>query len=276
MGLRINTNISALIAQRHLKRNFNALSENLTKLSSGKRIVKAGDDAAGLAISSHLQAKIAGNRQAERNANDGISLIQVTEGGLNEASNILIRMRELAIQSSSDTIGNRERALTQIEFRELQKEIERLSRVTEYNGTKLLSGQGRRYDIQVGVHNTPADRISYDGRKANISLQGLGMLKETVITKNSALKSLNCIDWALTKVSAQRATLGAVQNRLNSAINNLQIETENIAAANSRIMDVDYAHEIANNARLNILTNASVAALAQANLQGQQVLKLIG
>jgi flagellin len=276
MGLRINTNIPALMAQRYVRRNFNDLSDNLTRLSSGRRIVKAGDDAAGLAISDRLRGLIVGGKQAERNANDGISLVQVAEGGLSEASNILIRMRELAIQSASDTIGDKERTLTQIEFRELQKELQRIAEVTEYNGTKLLSGQGRRYDIQVGVHNTWADRISYDGSKANVTLAGLGMLNENIFTKNSAKSSLGCIDYALDKVSAERATLGAIQNRLSSAINNLQIQNENLAAANSRIMDADYAQEIADNARLNVLGNASVAALAQANLFGQAALKLIG
>ena len=276
MGLRINTNIPALVAQRYIRKNNKALADNLVRLASGRRIVRAGDDAAGLAISERLRANIVGSRQALRNANDGISLIQVTEGGLNEASNILIRMRELAIQSASDTIGNEERGLTQIEFGELQKELQRLAEVTEYNGTKLLSGEGRRYDIQVGIHNTWADRISYDGGKANVTLQGLGLLQEHIISKKGAQDSLGSIDLALDKVSAERATLGAIQNRLSSAINNLQIQTENLEAANSRIMDADYAFEMAENARLNVLSSASVAALAQANRFGQQALKLIG
>jgi len=276
MGLRINTNISSLISQRYIRRNFDALSDNLARLSSGKRIVKSADDAAGLAISSRLKALIRGSRQAERNANDGISLIQVTEGGLNEASNILIRMRELSIQAASDTIGEKERSLTNMEFQELSKELDRLSNVTEYNGTKLLNGQGRAYDIQVGVHNTSADRISYDGSKADVTLKGLLMDEKNITTKELSREALECIDYALNKVSKERAVVGAVQNRLVSTINNLQIQTENLSAANSRIMDADYAYEIAENARLNVLTNASVAALGQSNLFGQQALKLIG
>lgn len=277
MGLRINTNISSLIAQRYVSRNYNALSSNLSRLSSGKRIVKSSDDAAGLAISTQLRANIRSSRQAERNAKDGISLVQVAEGGLNETSNILIRMRELAIQSSSDTIGDRERKLTNMEYQQLKLELQRLAQVTEFNGNKLLDGTGKTYEIQVGIHNNPFnDRISFKGENLNATLDGLRLRNVTIDSKECAQISLDAIDCALFKVSKERAGLGAIQTRLSSAVNNLQIQTENMAEAKSRILDADYAFEVSENARLNVLTNASVAALAQANLHGSQVLKLLG
>lgn len=289
MGLRINTNVPSLAAQRSLRNTNEALSDNLGKLSSGKRIVKSADDAAGMAISSRLQAKIRGNYQAERNANDGISLVQIAEGGLNEAQNILGRMRELAIQAASDTIGNQERELAEMEYQQIKQELDRISKVTEYNGTKLLDGSGGIFEIQVGVQNNPFnDRISFDSGKVNASIESLG-LGETadedgetsqagvsILTKEAARESLDRVDSALTSVAKSRASLGAVQNRLQSTIQNLEIAGENLSAANSRIVDADYAKEISENARLNILANAGVSALAATNQRNNLVLKLLG
>jgi flagellin len=289
MGLRINTNVPSLAAQRSLRNTNDALSDNLSRLSSGKRIVKSADDAAGMAISSRLTAKIRGNYQAERNANDGISLVQIAEGGLNEAQNILGRMRELAIQAASDTIGDEERKLAEMEYVQIKQELDRISKVTEYNGTKLLDGSGGVFDIQVGVQNNPFnDRISFDSGKVNASIVSLG-LGETadedgevsssgvsILTKQAARESLDRVDKALTSVASSRASLGAVQNRLQSTIQNLQIAGENLSAANSRILDADYAKEISENARLNILANAGVSALAATNQRNNLVLKLLG
>ena len=289
MGLRINTNVPSLAAQRSLRNTNEALSDNLGKLSSGKRIVKSADDAAGMAISSRLTAKIRGNYQAERNANDGISLVQIAEGGLNEAQNILGRMRELAIQAASDTIGDEERKLAEMEYVQIKQELDRISKVTEYNGTSLLDGTGGVFDIQVGVQNNAFnDRISFDSGKVNSSVEALG-LGETadedgevsssgvsILTKEAARDSLNRVDNALTSVASSRASLGAVQNRLQSTIQNLQIAGENLSAANSRIVDADYAKEISENARLNILANAGVSALAATNQRNNLVLKLLG
>jgi flagellin len=237
MGLRINTNVTSLAAQRTLGVNNTEQASTLGKLSSGSRIVKAADDAAGLAISEKLRAQIRGVNQAERNANDGISLIQTAEGGLNESSNILVRLRELAVQSSSDTVGDAERKFTDLEYQNLKQEMERISQVTEFNGKKLLDGSGDKFDFQVGINNDDfQDRIKYDAAKQNSGLAALGVSELTVATKEGSQASLAKIDTAIQNVSGQRAELGAIQNRLSSTINNLQSSSENLSAANSRII----------------------------------------
>ena len=277
MGLRINTNVTSLAAQRTLGANNAEQASTLGKLSSGSRIVKAADDAAGLAISEKLRAQIRGVNQAERNANDGISMIQTAEGGLNEASNILIRLRELAVQSASDTVGESERKFTDLEYQNLKQELERISQVTEFNGKKLLNGQGDSYDFQIGINNDDfQDRIKYDAKRSNASLDGLQIAELSVQSKESSQASLAKIDTAIQNVSGQRAELGAVQNRLTSTINNLQSSSENLSAANSRIRDTDFAAESAKNTKMNILTQAGTSVLSQANSQGQAALKLIG
>ncbi len=277
MGLRINTNVTSLAAQRTLGVNNAEQASTLGKLSSGTRIVKAADDAAGLAISEKLRAQIRGVNQAERNANDGISMIQTAEGGLNEGSNILIRLRELAVQSSSDTVGEAERKFTDLEYQNLKQELERISQVTEFNGKKLLNGAGDKYDFQVGINNDDfQDRIKYDAAKSNSSLDGLGIGELSVGTKESSQASLAKVDMAIQTVSGQRAELGAVQNRLTSTINNLQTSSENLSAANSRIRDTDFAAESAKNTKMSILTSAGTSVLSQANAQGQAALKLLG
>lgn len=277
MGLRINTNVTSLAAQRTLSANNAEQASTLGKLSSGTRIVKSADDAAGLAISEKLKAQIRGVNQAERNANDGISMIQTAEGGLNETSNILVRLRELAVQSSSDTVGDQERKYTDLEYQNLKQEMERISQVTEFNGKKLLNGSGDKFDFQVGINNDDfQDRIKYDAAKQNAGLDALGVAELSVATKEGSQTSLAKIDMAIQNVSGQRAELGAVQNRLTSTINNLQTSSENLSAANSRIRDTDFAAESAKNTKMNILTQAGTSVLSQANAQGQAALKLIG
>ncbi len=277
MGMRINTNVSSLSAQRTLAANSVEQASTLGKLSSGSRITKAADDAAGLAISEKLKASIRGNAQAERNANDGISLIQTAEGGLNEVSNILVRLRELSVQSASDTVGDPERKFTDMEFQNLKQEIERISSVTEFNGKKLLNGEGDKYDFQIGIKNDAfGDRISYNAANTNSSIGALGVSELTVASKEGAQTNLAALDAAIEKISGQRADLGAVQNRLTSTIQNLQVTGENLSAANSRIRDTDYAAETAKSTKLSILTNAGTSVLGQANTQGQSALKLIG
>ncbi|MCK6596133.1 MAG: flagellin FliC [Bacteriovoracaceae bacterium] len=277
MGLRINTNVTSLAAQRTLSANNTEQASTLGKLSSGTRIVRAADDAAGLAISEKLKAQIRGVNQAERNANDGISLIQTAEGGLNEVSNILVRLRELSVQSASDTVGDEERKFTDLEFQNLKQEIERISSSTEFNGKKLLNGMGDKFDFQVGINNDDfQDRIKYDAARTNAGMSALGIDELTVGSKDGSQSSLATIDSALQNVSGQRAELGAIQNRLTSTINNLQVSSENLSAANSRIRDTDFAMESAKNTKLNILTNAGTSVLSQANSQGQAALKLLG
>lgn len=277
MGLRIATNVQALTAQRNLGINREALNSSLMKLSSGYRINKAGDDAAGLAISENLKANIRSMKQATRNANDGISLVQVAEGAMNEVSNILIRMRELSIQTASDTIGDTERGFVDKEIQHLKQEIDRIGQVTEYNGYKLLSGEVPNLEIQVGIKNNPfQDRLVVDTSSIATNLQAFGLTGVDNKSKQSSQLNLVALDEAITKVNNNRSTLGALQNRLMSTINNLQIYTENLSAANSRIRDTDMAEESSELTRNNILTQSNVAALGQANTSPQLALKLLG
>lgn len=276
MGFRINTNVPSLSAQRSVAKTNQEMEGSLQKLSSGQRINKASDDAAGLAISEKMKSEIRSARQADRNANDGISMVQVAEGGLNEAQNILTRLRELAIQSASDTVGDTERGFTNMEYQNLVQELGRISEVTEFNGTKLLNGQGGVLDFQVGTKAGDDHKISYDAGFVDSSIDSLGIEGASVASKEEALASLANVDKAIEKTSGQRAFLGALQNRLTSTSNNLQVWTENLSAANSRIRDVDYAEETAKQAKNSILSAAGTSVLAQANMQGQNALKLIG
>lgn len=277
MSLRINTNLASLNSQRQLFNTNLAMQNNLKRLSSGYRINNASDDAAGLAISENLRAQIRGLKQANRNANDGVSLAQVAEGGLNEVSNMLIRMRELAVQGASDTVSDTERNFIDMEFQQLKKEIQRVAEVTEYNGQELLNGLGGTIDIQVGVHNDPfQDRITFDAGRADSTVDALGLTAESTIGKEESRGALGVIDDALTRANSMRADLGAFQNRLVATINNLNIAHENMSAANSRIRDADVAEETAELTRNNVMLQANTAALSQANGITNLALKLIG
>jgi len=268
MGLRINTNVTSLGAQRNLSTVRKNQESSLEKLSSGNRINKAGDDAAGLAISEKLKASIRGTAQASRNAGDGISLIQTAEGGLNEASNILIRLRELSIQSASDTVGEQERKFSDLEFQTLKQEMKRIADSTQFNGKDLLKGEGDRLDFQIGILNNPDnDRLSYDPSLINSTPENMGIDGLNVLTKEDSQTNLEGIDTAINQVNESRARLGAFQNRLQSTISNLEVQKENLAAANSRIRDTDIAIETS--------MASSTSVLAQANASGQQALKLI-
>ena len=277
MGLRINTNVASLAAMRTLNNTKNALDGTLERLSSGSRINRAGDDAAGLAISENLRAQIRGFRQAKRNAQDGVSLIQVSEGGLNEISNMIIRLRELAIQAASDTIGDKERSFTDREFQALKSEMDRIAETTSFNGNPLLNGRSGVFEFQIGVHNNPmADRIAFNAENSNVTLEALGMVGESVGTKVGAQTSLAALDDALMRVNSVRSDLGAMQNRLQSTINSLSISDENLSAANSRIRDADLAQEVSDMTKNNILMQAGISVLGQANAQSQAALKLLG
>lgn len=276
MGFRINTNVPSLSAQRSVGQTNRELEGSLQKLSSGTRINKASDDAAGLAISEKMKAEIRSARQADRNANDGISMVQVAEGGLNETQNILTRLRELAIQSASDTVGDTERGFTNMEYQNLVQELNRISQTTEFNGTKLLNGEGGKLDFQIGTKAGEDHMISYDAGFVNATAGELGIEGLNVASKEDAQSSLAVMDKAIEKTSGQRAFLGALQNRLTSTSNNLQVSVENLSAANSRIRDVDYAEETAKQAKNSILQSAGTSVLAQANMSGQNAMKLIG
>ncbi len=277
MGLRIATNSTAINAQRQMAITRGNLDKTLEKLASGSRINHAGDDAAGLAISENLRAQIRGFRQAKRNAMDGVSLIQVSEGGLNEISNMMVRLRELAIQAASDTIGETERQFSDREFQSLKQEMDRIANATQFNGTPLLNGKGGVFEIQIGTHNNPIlDRIVYNGERSDASLDALKLGGESVATKQGAQLSLSVIDDALIRVNSIRSDLGAMQNRLQSTINNLAINDENLSAANSRIRDTDMAEEVSEMTKQNILMQAGIAVLGQANQTNQSALKLLG
>lgn len=276
MGLRINTNTQSLQAQTALSKTVRAKQDTMAKLSSGQRINKAGDDAAGLAISEKIKAQVASQNQANRNAGDGISMIQTAEGGFQEVSNILIRLRELSMQSASDTVGDQERRFSDMEFQNLTQEIERIANTTEFNGTKLISGEGEQMSFQIGVNNDPFnDRIHYTPKDSSARIKDLGLEGLSVSTKVGAQTNLEKIDNAINMVNENRANLGALQNRMQSTINNLEVSTENLQAANSRIRDADIAVETANFAKNNILEAAGTAVLAQANLSQQAALGLI-
>jgi len=277
MGLRINTNVQSMIAQRNLGISNKQQASSLEKISSGTRIAKAADDSAGLAISAKMTADIRSLRQDNRNASDGISMVQVAEGGMNEIGNILTRFRELSIQAASDTIGDKERGFINKEMTQLRGEIDRIASTTEFNGRKLLVGEGDKLEIQVGLNNSPEkDRFVYDTQKLNVSARALGVGDVNTVTKEDAQSNLGKIDSAIKMLSENRSEVGALQNRLTSSVSNLQIYEENLSAAKSRIYDVDVASESSELTKHNILAQAGTAVLSQANQNAMGALKLLG
>ncbi|MBH47960.1 MAG: flagellin FliC [Halobacteriovorax sp.] len=276
MGLRINTNVASLNAQRNLRGTKLSMDKTLEKLSSGQRINRAGDDAAGLAISENLKAQIRGLGQAGRNAEDGISLVQIAEGAMSEVSNVMIRLRELAVQAASDTIGPTERKFLNVEFEQLTSEVDRIANSTEFNRVPLLNGTGAVFDIQIGTRNDPiSDRLTFDASSADVNVAALGLNLASVADKISAQNSLASIDQAIISVSGIRADFGALQNRLQSTVNNIAVSVENLSAANSRIRDTDIASETAELTKSNILMQAGTSVLSQANSSTSSALSLI-
>jgi flagellin len=277
MGMRISTNVASINAQRTLVSSQREIQKSMAQLSSGSRITKAADDAAGLAISENLKSQIRSYAQASRNANDGISMVQVAEGGLGEISNILTRMRELGIQAANDTLGDKERQYLDLEAQQLKQEMERIAKTTRFGSQNLLDGTGNKFDIQVGINNDSfEDRISFDASSLNATLGELGVDGVDYTSKEGAQDALSLVDEAQAKVAGFRANMGALQNRFQSTIENLGAQHENLSAANSRIRDTDIAQSSAEMARNSVLLNASTATLAQANAQPQLALKLIG
>ncbi len=276
MTISLRTNVSSLNAQKNLMKNERSLTQAMGRLSSGLRINQAADDSAGLAISEKLRAHTRGLNQAMRNANDGISLIQTAEGALNEDSDMLIRIRELAVQASSGTLGTAERAAIHSEFTALKAEIDRIAAVTEFNGQKLVNGGlSSGMTFQVGIMNSGNDRITLSVSSAVSSALGLtsGM---TLSTSTGAQASLGLIDTAISAVASRRGELGSMQNRLYSTINNLSASHENLSAANSRIRDADIAKESATFTASQILLQSGVSILAQANQLPSVATQLIG
>lgn len=279
MGFRINTNLDSVIGVNNLTRTNSRLSTNFSRLSSGLRINKAADDAAGLAVSESLRSQVVGLRQAVRNTNDGISIIQTGEGALNEIHNNLSRLRELAVQAASGTLNDPERSYINTEASQILQEIDRLANVTAFNGLALLNGQSTTgtgtisLEVQVGIFNTSNDRISVTVSSART--EALGINTVTLDSSTNAQTALDSIEDAIQTVSGVRALLGATQNRLNSALNNLNISIENLSAAESQIRDADFAAETAELTRNQILQQAGVSVLSQANSGPRAVLSLL-
>lgn len=278
MGLRISTNMAAISANRTLSGATEGQSKTFQKLASGNRITSAGDDAAGLAISENLRSQIRSMSQAERNASDGISFVQVAEGGLNEIGNMLVRMRELSVQAASDTIGDKEREFVNQEVQSLAGEIDRIANVTNFNGTSLLNGESpKELQFQVGTHKeeSGSDRLTFNPNEYNVRSEALGIDGMDYTTTDGARDAMDKVDSAMSRVSETRAKLGATQNKLHATVSNIQITRENLQAARSRIADADVATETAEMTRGQILQQAGVAVLAQANNAPMSALKLL-
>ncbi|MAF91653.1 MAG: flagellin [Bdellovibrionota bacterium] len=277
MGLRISTNIAAINGHRNLSKSQMVMNRSLAQLSSGSRINKAADDAAGLAISETMRGHIRGMRQANRNANDGLSLVQTAEGGLNEIGNMIIRLRELGMQAASDTVGDRERSFINKEVMQLKDEIQRIAKTTKWGDTSLLDGSTPTYEFQVGLFNNPEqDRIAFEAGKNSATIDALGIAGIDFSSKDGAQTALQQLDEAQVRVNSNRSNLGAIQNRLQSTINNLGVAEENMSAANSRIRDTDVAAASADLAKNNVLLQAATATLAQASQSSQLALQLLG
>jgi len=276
MGMRISTNVSSLAAQRSLAGSQREISKSYAQLSSGSRITKSADDAAGLSISENFKSHIRGAGQAQRNANDAISMVQVAEGGLGEISNIITLLRELGVQAASDTISDTERGFVNKEVSQLKSELDRIANTTRFGKVQLLNGEGGDFDFQVDINNTSNDRISFDASKQVATLSALDLDGIDFSHKEGAQYALSKLDGAQQQVNGHRATLGALQSRLNSTSDNLGVSIENLSAANSRIRDTDIAQSSAELTRNNVLLNASVSTLAQANQQPMLAMKLLG
>ena len=277
MGLRVNTNTASLAAQRHLRANSADQRTSLERLSSGVRINRAADDSAGLAIAEKMRAQIRSLRQDMRNASDGVSMVQTAEGAMNESANILVRLRELSIQGASDTIGNNERGFIDKEFQMLHKELDRIADSTEYNGIKLLNGNSKDLEVQIGVnHRGSEDHLDFKRSEFNVTTASMGLEGTNVMTTASARDNLAVLDHAITQVSDARATMGALQNNFISTMNRLRIYEENLTEARSRFMDTDFANESAELARSNVLSQAAISILTQANTLPTVALKLLG
>ena len=276
MAMVVNSNTTASNALGNLNRTNRGLKSTFAKISSGLRINSASDDSAGLAVAENLASEGQSLKQAQRNTHDGISVIQTAEGATNEVGDILKRMRELAVQSSSETLHNDERAFIQDEFKQLTAEVDRIADVTEFNGISLGNAANAQLNVQVGVHNTTDDRIAIELGDLRASTLKVDTGNVDLSNVASAQAALQTIDTALDSVNGYRSDYGSVENRLESALNNLEIYTENIAGAESRIRDADFAKETAEMSKFNIMQQAGTAILSQANGINQGALRLIG
>lgn len=272
----LSNTATALSAKRNLDDANADLGKSLERLSSGKRINHAGDDAAGLTISDTLEARRRSVSQAHRNTLDAVSLAQVAEGGMNEVSNIILRMRELAIQSASDTVGDRERELLQVEVTELRNELSRLAESTKYLGTNLLNGQGRDFIFQIGPDNNENNRLSYSASQIDLRPSTLGVDAVDLSDRDDAQSAIETLDDALQRLGRPRAQLGAVQERMHSISRQLSSEEETLTSAKSRILDADMAQEASEAVRNEVRVKAATAVIAQANALPGLALRLLG
>ncbi|MFT6145450.1 MAG: flagellin [Myxococcota bacterium] len=276
MAITVNTNMAALNGINNLGRNQKSLSKTMSRLSSGMRINSAGDDAAGLAVAENLDAADRSLKVAQRNANDGISLIQTAEGATNEVGNIVKRMRELAVQSASDTLANDERAYIQDEYVQLAGEVDRIAGVTEFNGVQLADGTNATLDVQVGINNTANDRIAITLGDVSGATLGVDTGSLDLSTAAGARTALTAMDTAIDTLNGYRSDYGSVQNRLDTASANLTTYSENVTGAESRIRDADFAQEAAALAKFQVLNQAGTAILGQANQVNSGATRLIG
>ncbi len=275
MGMSVRTNIASMMAAGNLRRGQQNLTRSLEKVSSGLSINRAAEDAAGLGVATTLETAVVSTQQAMRNTNDGISIIQTTESATEEVTDMLQRMRELAIQSSSETLADAERSYLGDEFTQLRSEIQRVAQVTNFNGINLTDGNTNTLAVQVGINNDSQSRIDIALVNLTTGTTGLAIGAASLDTVSGAQAALDTLDTALASVNSSRSVLGAVQNRLDSSLNNSQYYVEALAAAQSQIMDTDFATESSNLTALQIMQQAGVASLAQAKNINQSVVSLL-
>jgi flagellin len=275
MALRINTNVNSVFAQKNLSRTQDRLRGNFEHLSSGLRITKAADDAAGIAVSENMRAEIKSLHQAQRNTQDGVSVVQTAEGALSEVTDIVSRMREMSVQASSGVLQATERAYLQTEFTTLQAEIDRISDTTNFNGLQLSDGSNATVSVQVGVNNTANDRVDITLVDSNAAALAIDTGTVDLSSAANAQAAITALDTAMDSINNGRADLGASQNQLTSASRNLENYTENLIEAESRIRDVDFASETADLTRNQVFSQAGTSVLAQANQSAQSALSLL-
>lgn len=275
MSMTVRANVAAMSAAGSLGRTNAALSRSLQRISSGMRVNQAADDAAGLGVATNLETAVSSIRQAMRNTNDGISIIQTAESATTEVTDILQRMRELAVQSASETLDDDERSYVEDEFLELSEEVARIAEVSEFNGVSLANNTNTSIDVQVGIQNASTSRITLALGDLRATALGVDSGSISLSSSTSAQQALDVIDTALDSVNGYRSEMGAVQNRLDSALNNAQVFSEALSSAESTIRDADFATETSNLTRLQIMQQAGVAALAQAKNINQSVLTLL-
>jgi len=275
MALVINHNMASINAQRNLANTGRSLKSSFEKVSSGLRINKAADDAAGLGVAENLEAASRSAKVAMRNTNDGISVVQTAEGATSEVGNIVKRMRELAVQSSSETLATAERSYVQDEFAQLSSEVDRISQVTEFNGLKLTNGSDTSVSVQVGVNNSANDRIAITMGDLRATALGVDTTAMSLNSSASARDAITDLDTALDSINSIRSDYGAVQNRLTDSLVNMEVYNENLNAAESQIRDVDFASETAEMAKNQIMQQAGMSVLAQSGQAQQGILSLI-